>query len=215
MRTLVATGGGEPGRREREGKSSSISLGGSSVGVGNLRGRDRRLCTSCCPAGSAAGVSVKTLAGEAVCANGCGAPDGHSSANALAVALTLSLKLMTMAESTGRWSPHSRAWWRQRWVRCRPANRPPSPKNRQPPGRGRWRCHRDPATGTKSPVHWRRSRQAWLDRDAVRPAHCRRAPRLLRRDGPVKLSAGTVVQPVAGALAPVIDARGQRPDIER
>ena len=48
-----------------------------------------------------AGVSVNVLAGEALCANVCGAPPGTASANAPAVAVTLSLKLMTMVESTG------------------------------------------------------------------------------------------------------------------
>src|SRR5262245_36909702 len=46
------------------------------------------------------GVSVNELPGEALCENACGAPAGHWSVNAPAAADTLSLKLMTMLEST-------------------------------------------------------------------------------------------------------------------
>ncbi len=101
MRTLVATGGGGPAVVNEKEKSSSISLGGSSVSASVISVAVTVTVHVVLYGRSAAGVSVKTLAGEAVCANDCGAPDGHSSANALAVALTLSLKLMTMAESTG------------------------------------------------------------------------------------------------------------------
>ena len=53
------------------------------------------------PAGSAAvGVSVYDDAGDAVCVNVRGVPAGHSRLKALADAVTLSLKLMTIVELT-------------------------------------------------------------------------------------------------------------------
>ena len=48
----------------------------------------------------AAGVSVNEPAGEALRVNVCGKPVGHCRSNALTLALTLSLKLTTMAELT-------------------------------------------------------------------------------------------------------------------
>ena len=54
------------------------------------------------PAGSGElGVSVNVVAGDAVCVNVRGEPAGHSRLKALADAVTLSLKLMTMVELTG------------------------------------------------------------------------------------------------------------------
>ena len=54
------------------------------------------------PAGSGElGVSVNVVAGDAVCVNVRGEPAGHSRLKALAEAVTLSLKLMTMVELTG------------------------------------------------------------------------------------------------------------------
>ena len=53
------------------------------------------------PAGSGeVGVSVNVVAGDAVCVNVRGEPAGHSRLKALAEAVTLSLKLMTMVELT-------------------------------------------------------------------------------------------------------------------
>ena len=53
------------------------------------------------PAGSGdVGVSVNVVAGDAVCVNVRGEPAGHSRLKALADAVTLSLKLMTMVELT-------------------------------------------------------------------------------------------------------------------
>ena len=53
------------------------------------------------PAGSdASGVSVNVVAGDAVCVNACGERAGHSRLKALAEAVTLSLKLITMVELT-------------------------------------------------------------------------------------------------------------------
>src|SRR5262245_51800646 len=46
------------------------------------------------------GVRVMVVAGDALGLNAFGVPAGHSSENALAVALTLSLKLMEIAEFT-------------------------------------------------------------------------------------------------------------------
>src|SRR5437764_884484 len=47
------------------------------------------------------GASVNELLGEALWVNVCGEPVGHSKVNALAVAVTVSLKLMTTFELTG------------------------------------------------------------------------------------------------------------------
>ena len=48
----------------------------------------------------AAGVSVKLVAGDALCEKAIGDPFGHCTENAFAVALTLSLKLIDTAELT-------------------------------------------------------------------------------------------------------------------
>ena len=46
------------------------------------------------------GVSVKVVAGPALCPNTCGAPVGHSIENAVKLAVTLSLKLIAMGALT-------------------------------------------------------------------------------------------------------------------
>ena len=148
---------------------------------------------------------MKTLAGEAVCANDCGAPDGHSSANALAVALTLSLKLMTMAESTGTFdapfagvvAPTAGARVARRTC-CRHREIVDRQAVIAPLSSGS--CHRSQISCPLATV------TASVAEIAIRLAGA--LPSSVAADapvtGPVKLSAGTVVQPVAGVLAPVM-----------
>ena len=74
--------------------------------------------------------------GEALCANVCGAT-GHSRANALALAVTLSLKLMTMFELTATLVAEFAGVVLVTVGAVSPGRHSQSPKNRRSPSRGR------------------------------------------------------------------------------
>src|SRR4051794_16194138 len=101
MTTFVATGGGWPAVANENAKSDAMVSGGSLVSASEIWLAVTVTVQVVLKGSSAAGVSVNEVVGEAVCAKGCGAPAGHSSAKAPSDAFTLSLKLTTIGESTG------------------------------------------------------------------------------------------------------------------
>ena len=205
MMTLVATGGGGPAVANEKLKSASIASGGSSVSASEIWLAATVTVQVVLNGRSAAGVSVKALAGEAVCANGCGAPAGHSTVKALPVALTLSLKLMTMAESTGTFvaafagvvaptagapSPGEPPAVTEKSSTASPWSLPPSSGS----------CHRNQISRPLATVTASVADLTIRFPGALPSSAAAVAPVI----GPVKLSSGTVIQPVAGALAPVM-----------
>ena len=98
--TLATDGAASTGftvENEKE-KSDAIWSGGSFASV-SVTSVAVTLTAQVVPAGSGEiGVSVNAAAGDALCVNGCGEPVGHWRLNAVADAVTLSLKLMTMVE---------------------------------------------------------------------------------------------------------------------
>ena len=78
-----------------------MSSGGSFVSVSEIWSADTVTVQVVLYGSGEDGVSVKVVAGAALCPNDCGTPAGHWIENAVELAVTLSLKLMTIGELTG------------------------------------------------------------------------------------------------------------------
>src|SRR5688500_15238863 len=96
MMTFSATGGGGSAVVNENTKLADMFSGGSLASTSEI-GLAGTVTTQVVLKGRfTSGLRVKLLLGEALCVNVIGVPVGHSTTNALEVALTLSLKFMVM-----------------------------------------------------------------------------------------------------------------------
>src|SRR5688572_13924385 len=100
MITLVAAGGGALAVVNEDAKSSSIASGGSFVSASAICAAETVSVQSASYGSGAADVRLKLFAGDAVTVAACSAPP-HDSVNAVAPAVTLSLKLTLIVDPTG------------------------------------------------------------------------------------------------------------------